>query len=179
MNCSFGFARAFAAIAARLETGSCPLPALGPAGLPASVCGSDFLIRHFLFSATPFTPRSLPGSSLLWRGLTSPCSHSTACAALLSTSCRQAQGSPKFMNVLLPTCRSPRPRWPRAASLQRLPLFCLPRTIHRVGDHNFFSFRGNAHSSHRFGLSARTAPALTRQLPFAPGCVLLPLSARL
>ena len=30
----------------------------------------------------------------------------------------------------------------------------------------------NAHSSHRFGLSARTAPALTRRLPFAPGCVL-------
>ena len=39
-------------------------------------------------------------------------------------------------------------------------------------DHNFKPFRGNAHSSLRFGLSARTAPALTRRLPFAPGCVL-------
>ncbi len=46
-----------AAIAARLETGSCPSPALGPAELPASECGSDFLICHFLFPPRP----SLPG----------------------------------------------------------------------------------------------------------------------
>ncbi len=30
----------------------------------------------------------------------------------------------------------------------------------------------NAHSSHRFGLSTRIAPALTHRLAFAPGCVL-------
>jgi hypothetical protein len=76
------------------------------------------------------------------------------------------------MNKLLRTCRSLRPRWPRAASLQRLPLFRLPRPIQRVGGHNFKTFRGGAHSSHRFGLSARSAPALTRQLPFASGRVL-------
>jgi hypothetical protein len=76
------------------------------------------------------------------------------------------------MNKLLRTCRSLRPRRPRAASLQRLPLFRLPRPIQRVGGHNFKTFRGGAHSSHRFGLSARSAPALTRQLPFASGRVL-------
>ena len=76
------------------------------------------------------------------------------------------------MNVLLRTCRSQRPRWPRTGSLQRLSFFRLPRTIPRVGDHNFFRFGVNTHSSHRFGLSARTAPALTRLLPFASGCVL-------
>jgi len=42
-----------AAIAARLETGSCPSPALRPEGLPDSEFGSDFLIRHFLFPPHP------------------------------------------------------------------------------------------------------------------------------
>src|SRR2546425_11431455 len=44
--------------------------------------------------------------------------------------------------------------------------------MQRVGDHNFNRFGVNAHSSHRFGLSVRSAPALTCRLPFPPGCVL-------
>src|SRR5437773_7529659 len=42
----------------------------------------------------------------------------------------------------------------------------------RSGGLNLNRFGVNAHSSHRFGLSAQTAPALTRRLPFSPGCVL-------
>src|SRR5206468_3205482 len=53
-----------------------------------------------------------------------------------------------------------------------LSFFRLSRLIHRVGDHKLKPFGVNAHSSHRFGLSARTAPALTSRLPFPPGCVL-------
>jgi hypothetical protein len=172
LNCSFGFLRAFAAIAARLETGSCPLPALGPAEVAR--LGVRFRFPHapLPLSATPFAPRSLPGSTLLRRGLTSLCSCSAACAAPLFTSCEQAQGSPKFINLLLRTCRSPRLRWPRPDSRLRLPLFRLPRPTQRVGDHNFYPFGVNAHSSHRFGLFARTTPALTRRLPFTSGCVL-------
>jgi hypothetical protein len=84
----------------------------------------------------------------------------------------ERKGSPKFMKGLSQTCRSQRPRWPKTGSLQRLSFFRLPRTIQRVGDHNFYCFGVNAHSSHRFGLSARTSPALTRRLPSAPGCAL-------
>ena len=81
-------------------------------------------------------------------------------------------GSPKFMNKLLRTCRSLCPRRPRTGSHYRLPLFRLPRAIQRVGGRHFKSFGVYAHSSHRFGLLARTAPALTSRLPFPPGCVL-------
>ena len=109
LNCSFGFARAFAAIAARLETGSYPSPALRPVGLPASECGSDFLIRHFRLSATPFAPRSLPASPLIWRGLTSRRSYSAACAALLSTSCDQTHGISQVHEQALANMPEPAP----------------------------------------------------------------------
>lgn len=47
---------AFAAIAARLETGSCPAPTLCPDGLPATGCGSDFFTGNFLFPPRPLLP---------------------------------------------------------------------------------------------------------------------------
>jgi hypothetical protein len=37
-----------------------PSPALGPEGLPASECGSDFLIRHFIFPPRPSLPGHYP-----------------------------------------------------------------------------------------------------------------------
>ena len=67
-------------------------------------------------SATPFAPRSLLGSPLIRRGLNSRCRSSSACADMQSTSCGRATGPPKFMNVLLRTCRSLRPRWPKTDS---------------------------------------------------------------
>ena len=172
LNCSFGFCRAFAAIAARLETGSYPSPALRPVGLPASECGSDFLIRHFRLSATPFAPRSLPASPLIWRGLTSRRSYSAACAALLSTSCDQTHGISQVHEQALANMPEPAP--PVAEDrLASTPVSLPPSPHYPTGRRpQLFPFRGEAHSSHRFGLSARTAPALTRRLPFASGCVL-------
>ena len=113
LNCSFGFVRAFAAIAARLETGSYPSPALRPEGLPFTVArlGVRFRFPHLPLplSATPFAPRSLPASPLLCRGLTSRRSYSPACAAPLSTSCGRAHGISQVHEQALANMPEPAP----------------------------------------------------------------------
>lgn len=80
-------------------------------------------------------------------------------------------GPPKFMNPLLPTCRSLRPGGRRRT---RIASVVLPPSPYYLGRRRpqLKRFRGEAHSSHRFGLFARTASALTRQLPFSSGSAL-------
>ena len=77
------------------------------------------------------------------------------------------------MNVLSRTCRSLRPRWPKnRLALTSVFSSAFPVLSSGSATTTSKSFGVNAHSSHRFGLSARTAPALTSRLPFPSGCVL-------
>jgi len=106
-----------AAIAARLETGSCP----ASSGSGRVTClGVQFPFPHLPLplSATPFAPRSLPASPLIWRGLTSRHSYKPglrrATVPILWTSTGISQ---VHEQAVCKTCRSQRPGGRRQARI--------------------------------------------------------------